>query len=416
MGQIANELLALNTAKHAIRDAINLKGGGPLGPGDPMSDYPSAITAIPTGGDTLNTDIAHRVVFIDWDGEVLLDTYVNPGAPVTPPTTPAKWNGYLTFSRWTATSEELSSVKYDMCVGACYTITETGVSAIIVAQNKVSFLKGTGSANVDWGDGTVNTTASHVYDDGKEYIVKVYGSNISPSNTANAAPFKVFQKGFSIQLTDGNSGNIKYLAAAGFEDGHTNGELYYSGSSFPRVLMKGFVNSRSNGTVQSQIYLPPKNTFYLACPTNQASKIDVKKYVSSTTYIALMPIFDTRVMSIDRSYYNTIIPERIVGNTFNIFSNPASTFNRLCLPPESQSVLAYQVMAVGGRPDAAVAGTIWSGARGCNYFLHNLPNTGGATKTLSIVVYNSNILGADLEQIISELQEKGYTVNITEMY
>ena len=48
MGQIANELLALNAAKHAIREAINAKGGGPLDPGAPLSDYPAAILAIPT--------------------------------------------------------------------------------------------------------------------------------------------------------------------------------------------------------------------------------------------------------------------------------------------------------------------------------------------------------------------------------
>lgn len=183
MSRLSQNLLALNAAKHAIRAAINTKGGS-LKAGDPLSDYPAAI-------ENFSEDYLLRrcrVIFIDWDGTVLRDIYVERGASVTPPDVPAHEG--ITFSHWTRSAGTLAAVPHDMVVGACYngkpgwnhfgTLRVEAGETVQFTQN-CKVVADT-HCTIDWGDGTEEVFATdyraqsltHTYAEAGDYDFKCY--------------------------------------------------------------------------------------------------------------------------------------------------------------------------------------------------------------------------------------------------
>lgn len=189
MGKISEQLLALNAEKHAIRDAINRKGGE-LTKGSPLADYPAAIDAIKTG-DVLPAAPENdyfRVLFIDYDGAVLKDVMVRRGSAVLPPDDPAP-REHLTFLGWNRTEDDLANVQHDMCVGARYEVegienhsnwlylTVTAGQRIRIDGRSISGSYWT----VDWGDGNVeelNGDGIHTYAAAGEVIVRTQNRSI----------------------------------------------------------------------------------------------------------------------------------------------------------------------------------------------------------------------------------------------
>ena len=207
MGRIANQLLALNSAKHAIREAINEKGGS-LEKWDPLSSYPAAIRNIPMPGGYEALAWCH-VVFIEPDGTVLKDCFVKPGDPVTPPAIPnTPEKQHLIFVGWNRTDEELASVQHDMCVGALYKLDESNVQyAWVENVSTYSFylvMYGIGSAkaafDIDWGDGTVTRvddvgtsykgSGTHEYSEPYTGFIKIKNVNTAKGGLYQIKPFK----------------------------------------------------------------------------------------------------------------------------------------------------------------------------------------------------------------------------------
>lgn len=250
MGQIANKLLALNSAKHAIREAINEKGGGPLERWDPLSAYPGAIANIPSGGGDPaqeDFDARHRVLFIDWDGTVLSDTYVADGERVVLPELPQ--NEHLTFACWTHAQEDLDSVKYPMCVGARYTVEDDALFMYVKESAAVTInLKNNHSAQlaceVFWGDGSsqsftidgVNTVSlSHNYSSAFSGWIKVPNAN-----------------GYTIRFNSASVGQITKVLAGGVTDSNSY-ELFSARiptcAAYVSNVLKGCFYLNCEGTV-----------------------------------------------------------------------------------------------------------------------------------------------------------------------
>lgn len=207
MGIIANKLLALNSAKHAIRSIINERGGR-LKPDDPLSVYPDAIEEITnfSEGEILSR---HRVIFIDWDGTVLSDTYIKDGAAVVPPAVPQ--HEHLTFVKWTHTQQDMASVKSPLCIGARYTVeddalflyVEDSASINVSLKNNAS----TATYEIDWGDGNTqsvnfpgnsSTSVSHNYDSAFTGWIKIPKVN-----------------GYTLRFNSISTGKIKKVLAGG---------------------------------------------------------------------------------------------------------------------------------------------------------------------------------------------------------
>lgn len=259
MGRIANQLLALNSAKHAIREAINEKGGT-LGKGDPLSAYPAAINGI------IDKNAFH-VIFIDWDGTVLQDEWISEGAPAVVPATPQ--HEYLDFLRWTKPAADLNEVHRDMVVGAVYTpkTTANGEVAFFIegefyaTQYNVKFVisRISGSGNysllIDWGDGNTQTvsanndrTITHTYDSAvQRYKIVAYNTATSKACLYSMEYSYAYNRIFNcLSETRFNTTyfNGLQVIAIGTADGITQG---YSFSQNSQLSLKGVVDS--NGTV-----------------------------------------------------------------------------------------------------------------------------------------------------------------------
>lgn len=165
MGKIANQLLLLNSEKHAIRAAINAAAGEVvLKREDPLSAYPAAIADAASGSKIPSPDellAYYRIIFIDWDGTILKDCYVKPGDAVEAPAVPT--HDGLVFAGWTKTEATLQAPDMDMVVGATYTfqddivyIEEIFFPEDSVPETYISLVARTASTDIeiDWGDGS----------------------------------------------------------------------------------------------------------------------------------------------------------------------------------------------------------------------------------------------------------------------
>lgn len=71
---------------------------------------------------TIQSNNLYRVSFIDWDGTILQESYVNKGTIVTPPTfTPSR--SFLQFDSWNKSS--YNNVSHNTDVGINYVIIDT---------------------------------------------------------------------------------------------------------------------------------------------------------------------------------------------------------------------------------------------------------------------------------------------------
>lgn len=143
----------------------------------------NAIQFSSGGGTTPSTSGDYKVRFIDFDGTVLKEEWVDSGNAATAPDTPD--HDYLTFDEW---NRSFSSVTQDMDVGAIYETTD-GKTYVFIEVNSLTGLEvvvyiesfsGT-TITIDWGDGTPNTTNSYSWDDtdahtyasAGQYIIKI---------------------------------------------------------------------------------------------------------------------------------------------------------------------------------------------------------------------------------------------------
>ena len=103
-----------------------------------------------------------RIQFLDVDGTVLLQRYVDEGWSVAPPTSPVRAG--LTFVGW---SEPALLVTRDMDIVANYSV-DDGKAHVLVEASSLAGLTPTLKLNksdtstllVEWGDGTTSTTSA----------------------------------------------------------------------------------------------------------------------------------------------------------------------------------------------------------------------------------------------------------------
>ena len=133
----------------------------------------------PTTGDYL-------VRYIDIDGTVLKEQWVNSGQNATPPSNPNYDSSYLTFNAWSKSSTNITNHKD---IGALYTTLNNKTYAFITLTTAsgvaptLYFNKSDGSTlTVDWGDGNqsafTNTgnfnTGAHTYSATGNYIISIW--------------------------------------------------------------------------------------------------------------------------------------------------------------------------------------------------------------------------------------------------
>jgi hypothetical protein len=111
---ISTELQRIIDAKADIKTAINDKGGTLTT--ETIDAYAAAIDNISGGGPSET----FKVIFLDYDGTVLKEENVSPGANATPPTPPTHAN--LTFQEW---NNNTTNIQTDILIGATYAVNDS---------------------------------------------------------------------------------------------------------------------------------------------------------------------------------------------------------------------------------------------------------------------------------------------------
>jgi hypothetical protein len=132
----------------------------------------------------------YRVRFIDYNGTILKESFVNSGGSVSPPSNTS--HDGLIFQGWNYTTLEYTNITRDLDIGAIYTTvdrktrlnikltTVTGLSPTLYLVKS-----DTSTLSIDWGDGSVvttdstsgNATYSHTYTANGDYSIALWISN-----------------------------------------------------------------------------------------------------------------------------------------------------------------------------------------------------------------------------------------------
>lgn len=180
MGTTAQKLQKSLDSKEAIRQAIMAKGVAV--PAETMlSAYPDKIGAIQAGGGSSQNGFLVR--FIDDDGTILKDEYVQPGGSATPPAN-QPGDDIRTFLGWSGsyqnvTMNEIVGAKYWFGSGAdLKSYLFINLNAATGLTINVRLYITSGSATIDWGDGTSSTTSGT-------------GDKIMPHTYAASGPYRI---------------------------------------------------------------------------------------------------------------------------------------------------------------------------------------------------------------------------------
>lgn len=171
------KLLKVKEVKTSIKDVINANGGNV---GEVFSEYPLAIENLLTGGGGSDSPKGqYRIRYIDVDGTVLKEEWLDSGATLTPPKAPNYDPDYLVFDTWNYDVEktvvnsplDIEAI-YNTIDGSTYLFcrftTNTGLNPTLALTN--------GTPTIDWGDGTIDTNLTHTYASDGKYIIKISGS------------------------------------------------------------------------------------------------------------------------------------------------------------------------------------------------------------------------------------------------
>lgn len=175
MATQVEKLQKVKEIKTSIKDVINANGGNV---GEVFSEYPLAIETLLSGGGSDSPKGQYRIRYIDVDGTILKEEWLDNGATLTPPNTPNYDPDYLVFDTWNYDIAN-TVVNGNLDIGAIYNTidgstylfcrftTNTGLNPTLAIS---------GSPTIDWGDGIVDTNLSHTYANEGNYIIKITGS------------------------------------------------------------------------------------------------------------------------------------------------------------------------------------------------------------------------------------------------
>lgn len=172
---MADKLIINKEKVTTLFDKIRTKAGV-TGPKtfDEMNDV---VDSIQTGGST--GDGKYHIRYLDIDGTILKEEWLDSGATLTPPNTPNYDPDYLVFDSWNYDIENTVVEDRDLDIGAIYNTIDNATYMFCRFTTNAGLnpsLAITGNATIDWGDGVVNTSKSHTYASEGEYVIKISGS------------------------------------------------------------------------------------------------------------------------------------------------------------------------------------------------------------------------------------------------
>lgn len=148
---------------------------------DPV-DFATEIASISGGGEKKGC----RIRYIDVDGTILKEEYVQKGGTTKPPSNPSYDSEFLEFQEWNYDTTNLV-VESDLDIGATYK-TKDDCTYLFCRFTSTTGLNPrlsiTGAVTVDWGDGTIDNLLTHTYAEVGEYIIKISG--IREFNTSSS--------------------------------------------------------------------------------------------------------------------------------------------------------------------------------------------------------------------------------------
>lgn len=188
---VAQNDQVIATEVENIRQAIIAKNV-PVAEGTPISQLPSKVAAIQSGGGSSVLQNAVKATFIDYDGRIIKEEWGEYGFTPTLPPNP-EGDDIRVFSAWAGDKENLTR---DSVIGALYWFVDDLSSYIFITLDSSTGLTinfrctiSGGSATVDWGDGTSSTTTgtgyitlNHVYGSYGDYRIRIRNLHLNLSN------------------------------------------------------------------------------------------------------------------------------------------------------------------------------------------------------------------------------------------
>lgn len=165
-----------------IADAIRMQKGT-----TDLIDPLNFASEIASMDGTAGTKEGYRVRYIDADGTILKEEYVQEGGTTTPPSAPNYDSDYLEFQEWNYDTTNLV-VESDLDIGATYKTKDDCTylfCKFTVTTGLNPTLQITGDVTIDWGDGIIDNLLTHTYAEAGEYIIKIDGMNRMSTNSGN---------------------------------------------------------------------------------------------------------------------------------------------------------------------------------------------------------------------------------------
>lgn len=317
---IKNNIERILADKNSIKTAIEAKG---VIVGDITLDGYADKIALISSSPSVEGKL--RVRFIDYDGTILQETYVNSGESITAPTSPT--HDLLTFQGWNYDSSYFTNITSDLDVGATY-ITSDGKTYFYITLNNVSGLSlslyfnksDTSTLTIDWGDGNNSTLStsgnvniSHTYASIGDYVIKTW---ISSGNGTY-----LFGNGTSTSSVVGGSTNTQLQTLikvyVGNKVNTINSYAFNSCSSLISIMIPTTLKTIGLYSLSYCYSLE-----YIIIP-NGVTSILMDTFISSSISIISIP---TSVTNLDSSVFygcqylkSIILPSSITkinGNTF----------------------------------------------------------------------------------------------------
>lgn len=305
----------------------------------------STGSVAPTTGDYL-------VRYIDIDGTVLKEQYVNSGQNATPPSNPNIDSTYLTFNQWNKSSTNITNHKD---IGALYTTLNNKTYAFITLTTAsgvaptLYFNKSDGSTlTVDWGDSTQSTfknsgnfnTGAHTYSTTGNYIISIWISSGSGTysfgNGGSGSPFLGTYKSTLTKIYIGSK--VTTLQAYSFFD-HRSLQIISSPitlttlavNSFNQCYsLKGYNCNDNNTTLPTSVFRYLYNAVNISLPSTVSSiGGSCLGYLYNVRYLVLPVISDNTLSSKSLEYARGLKTLQLNSSILNISDYALTELNNL---------------------------------------------------------------------------------------
>jgi hypothetical protein len=330
---IADKLTQLATAKQNIKQAIIAKGVNLTG--IPFTQYHTKIAEIEgdggSGGDPQPIG-DYLVRFIDFDGTILKEQWVDSGENATPPDLPdysvaTNKRPALTFQGW---NNSYTNITKNKDIGATYIPTDGKTHAFVrltvVSGKDLSLYLNktdTSTLSIDWGDEITTThtdsgnfNTSHTYSDYGDYEIKIWiSSGLGLYSFGNDGTNSVFVGGSQQKQRD----MLMYLFV-GNNVSNISSYAFYNCYSLTSIVIPANVSSIGDSAFYNCYSLTS-----IVIPANVSSIGDSAFY---RCYSLTSIVIPANVSSIGNSAFSTCYSLTSIVIPANVSSIGRSTFYR----------------------------------------------------------------------------------------